>query len=385
MKKDYSIKVEGVSKTFRIPHEKHTSLKSAALNIFNKKGYTKLEALTDISFEIEKGDFFGIVGKNGSGKSTLLKVLAGIYIPEKGNLKIHGKLSPFLELGVGFNPELTGRENIFLGGAILGLTKREVEEKYEDIVNFSELSEFIDLKLKNYSSGMQVRLAFSLAINAHAEILLMDEVLAVGDAAFQQKCFNYFEEVKKSGKTVVLVSHDMSSIRRFCNKAIYISNGKVTITGSPDKVAEQYLKDNIKNSNLEENPDILNKNLKGSEIDATIDNKTSVNPILIVDFKTTLKAPLYIGISILKDGASIAEMTSENEIELKNNDKAFYKISTEQLNGGIYSVAVALFSLHNREIIAFGKSKPTFIVKGNDKSRGAALKLKKGWSKNGKN
>lgn len=242
---EIAIKVDHLSKVFKVPHERHTSLKGAALNMFRKKNYEKFEALKDISFEVKKGEFFGIIGRNGSGKSTLLKILAGIYVPDSGKVEINGKLSPFLELGVGFNPDLTGRENLFLGGAILGLTRKEVEKKYESIVAFAELEEFIDMKLKNYSSGMQVRLAFSLAINAHAEILLMDEVLAVGDSNFQSKCLAKFNEYREMGKTVILVTHDVAVVQKYCDRVLLLRGGKIAKLGKPDEVGDEYINQNI--------------------------------------------------------------------------------------------------------------------------------------------
>jgi len=225
MSDDIAIKVDGVSKTFKLPHEKNSSLKGALIN-FGKRGYEKQQVLEGVSFEIKKGEFFGIVGRNGSGKSTLLKLLAGIYTPSEGHVQINGKLTPFIELGVGFNPELTGRENVFLNGALLGFSRKEVATMYKDIVGFSELERFMDQKLKNYSSGMQVRLAFSVAIRAETDILLIDEVLAVGDQSFQEKCFDYFSKIKKSGKTVVFVTHDMSNIERFCDRAFVLDRKK---------------------------------------------------------------------------------------------------------------------------------------------------------------
>ena len=244
-KDEVAIKVENLSKAFRVPHEKNTSIKGAALNMFRRKNYETFEALKDINFEVKKGEFFGIIGRNGSGKSTLLKILAGIYVPDTGRVVINGKLSPFLELGVGFNPELTGRENLFLGGAILGLTRKEVEAKYDSIVAFAELEEFIDMKLKNYSSGMQVRLAFSLAINAHAEILLMDEVLAVGDTNFQAKCLTKFNEYREAGKTVILVTHDVAVVQKYCDRVVLLRNGKIAKIGKADEVSDEYTTQNI--------------------------------------------------------------------------------------------------------------------------------------------
>jgi ABC-2 type transport system ATP-binding protein len=246
VEKRVAISAQNISKSFRLPHERTTTLKQVALGIFSKKTYTEYQVLKDISFEVNEGDFFGIVGRNGCGKSTLLKILAGIYLPDKGKISINGKISPFLELGVGFDPELTGYENIYLNGAILGLSKKEITAKLDEIIDFSELREFMDQKLKNYSSGMQLRLAFSVAIHAQAPIILLDEVLAVGDANFQAKCEAVFEELKKERRTIVFVSHSMSLVTKFCNRAILIEKGEIISSGDPEKVAELYEKVNIK-------------------------------------------------------------------------------------------------------------------------------------------
>lgn len=239
MSNDVAIKVSHVSKNFRLPHESQNSLKGRIIN-FNKRGYEVQEALKDISFEVKKGDFFGIVGRNGSGKSTLLKILAGIYTPTSGEVTINGKLTPFIELGVGFNPELSGRDNVYLNGALLGFGRKEVDTMYDGIVEFAGLERFMDQKLKNYSSGMQVRLAFSIAIRANTDILVLDEVLAVGDEAFQRKCYDYFNELKAKGKTVILVTHDMSAVKRFCTKAIVIDRGKFIYEGDTDDAITAY-------------------------------------------------------------------------------------------------------------------------------------------------
>jgi ABC-2 type transport system ATP-binding protein len=236
-----AIIIDRVSKSFVLPQEKTTSIKSAFINFGRRKRtYNTLQALKDVSFEIKKGDFFAIVGRNGSGKSTLLKMLAGIYVPNNGSITVNGTLTPFIELGVGFNPELTGRENVFLNGALLGFSRKEMSKMYHDIVDFAELTPFMDQKLKNYSSGMQVRLAFSLAIRAHADILLIDEVLAVGDADFQRKSLNYFKQLKKEKKTVVFVSHDMGAVKEFCDRGILIEDGVIKASGTADKIARDY-------------------------------------------------------------------------------------------------------------------------------------------------
>ena len=237
---DIAISIANLYKSFQLPTEKAFGLKQA---IFNRlrgiKGFKDQKVLNGIDLEVKKGEFLGIVGRNGSGKSTLLKTLAGIYYPEKGEIIINGNLVPFIELGVGFNPELTGRENVYLNGALLGFSHSEMEEMYNEIWKFAELEEFQDQKLKNYSSGMQVRLAFSIAIRARGDILLLDEVLAVGDAAFQQKCNDYFKSLR-GNQTVVLVTHSMENITKFCDRAILIENGKITLNGEPGKVAKAY-------------------------------------------------------------------------------------------------------------------------------------------------
>lgn len=240
---DIAIKVEGVYKDFDLPHEAQNSLKTRILHPMSKgKNIEKQHALKDISFEIKKGEFFGIVGRNGSGKSTLLKILAEIYTPTKGKVTVNGSLTPFIELGVGFNPELTGRENVYLNGAMLGFSTKEMEKIYHEIVEFAELEKFMDQKLKNYSSGMQVRLAFSVAIRAKSDILLLDEVLAVGDADFQRKCFDHLKKLKKTKRTVVFVSHDMSAVREYCDSAVLINNSKLIKSGTSDEVAAEYSK-----------------------------------------------------------------------------------------------------------------------------------------------
>ncbi|HYF96904.1 MAG TPA: ABC transporter ATP-binding protein [Patescibacteria group bacterium] len=238
------IKADKVSKDFKFSTARANTLKSIFTGAFRKKDSDEKiqHALKEVSFEIRKGEFFGIVGRNGSGKSTLLKILAGIYQPNKGSVGVSGRLVPFIELGVGFNPELTGRENVYMNGALLNFSKKEVDQFYKEVVDFAELEKFMDKKLKNYSSGMQVRLAFSMAIRAKADILLIDEVLAVGDADFQRKCFNYFREIKRQKLTVVFVSHDMNTVREFCDKAMLVDAGKIVAEGSPTKIADEYTK-----------------------------------------------------------------------------------------------------------------------------------------------
>jgi ABC-2 type transport system ATP-binding protein len=242
-----AIEVRGLSKSFKLPMEKSAGIKNAFINWTRGiKGYRKQQVLEDISFTVEKGDFFGIVGRNGSGKSTLLKLISQIYQPDAGQISIHGSMVSFIELGVGFNEQLSGRDNVYLNGALLGFSVEEVDAMYDDIVEFAELHEFMDQKLKNYSSGMQVRLAFSCAIRAKSDILILDEVLAVGDEAFQRKCNDYFANIAADrNQTVVLVTHSMSAVTQYCNKAMLIRDGHIAELGSPRDVADQYTLDNL--------------------------------------------------------------------------------------------------------------------------------------------
>jgi ABC-type polysaccharide/polyol phosphate transport system ATPase subunit len=232
--------VQDVSKTFRLPHQQYSTLKERILHPLRSTTYDELHAVQDISLEIGEGEFFGIVGRNGSGKSTLLKCIAGIYGVDRGRISIAGRLSPFIELGVGFNPDLNARDNVIINAIMLGLSRKQAMERFDHVVAFAELEEFMDLRLKNYSSGMMVRLAFATAIQVDAEILLIDEVLAVGDAAFQQKCFEEFFRLKREGKTIVFVSHDMHSVERFCDRAMLMERGRMTQVGEPRVIGRAY-------------------------------------------------------------------------------------------------------------------------------------------------
>ncbi len=236
-----AIAVDGVSKDFRLPSERRQTLKERVVNPRFDREAKVFHVLDDLSFEIKRGEFFGIVGRNGSGKSTLLKCLAGIYQLDKGKISIGGRLSTFIELGVGFNPDLAARDNIILNGIMLGLSPKQAAARVDQVVAFAELEDHVDLKLKNYSSGMQVRLAFSVLTQVDADVLLIDEVLAVGDAAFQAKCFQVFRQLNEAGKTIVLVTHDMGSVTRLCDRALLLEDGQMKAIGDPEEVAERYL------------------------------------------------------------------------------------------------------------------------------------------------
>jgi ABC-type polysaccharide/polyol phosphate transport system ATPase subunit len=235
-----AVSVANVSKAFKLPHQQYHTLKERALHPFRSSTFDVLQAVDDVSVEVAQGEFFGIVGRNGSGKSTLLKCLAGIYDIDSGELRVRGRLSPFIELGVGFNPDLTARDNVLINAIMLGLSRQQAKERFDDIVAFAELEDFLDLRLKNYSSGMVVRLAFSIAIQVDAEVLLIDEVLAVGDATFQQKCFDEFHRLKREGRTILFVSHDMGDVQRFCDRAMLMDKGRMVEIGDPATVARRY-------------------------------------------------------------------------------------------------------------------------------------------------
>jgi ABC-type polysaccharide/polyol phosphate transport system ATPase subunit len=240
-----AILARALTKSFRVPEERTHTLKERALHPLRRSRHQTFPALSDISFEVRRGEFFGIAGRNGSGKSTLLKCLAGIYGVDRGQIWMDGRLSTFIELGVGFNPDLAARDNVVLNGIMMGLSPREARARYDAVIDFAELREFEELKLKNYSSGMHVRLAFSVAIQVDADILLVDEVLAVGDASFQQKCFDVFNRMRDEGRTIVFVTHDMGSLNRFCHRALLLEKGSMVHLGEPHEVADRYLEINF--------------------------------------------------------------------------------------------------------------------------------------------
>jgi ABC-2 type transport system ATP-binding protein len=350
---DVAISVEHVSKTFKLPHEKHSSVKSALINL-KKRGFEKQKVLEDISFEIKKGEFFGIVGRNGSGKSTLLKLLAGIYVPSKGAVTINGKLTPFIELGVGFNPELTGRENVFLNGALLGFSRKEMSTMYNDIVKFAELERFMDQKLKNYSSGMQVRLAFSVAIRANTDILLIDEVLAVGDQSFQEKCFDYFGKIKDSGKTVVFVTHDMSNVERFCDRTFVLDKKKEVngLYSIPEAVSiynelnhERTGAAAIDSKRAKDGIHIKNVRILGA--DDTPQSKFDQGEKLVIEVEIDemgrAKVPVTVGLAFHdKDNVNLAGPNSQGQGFTTADKKIRYTIDKLPFNMGEYALTVAL-------------------------------------------
>jgi ABC-2 type transport system ATP-binding protein len=252
-----AIQVEGLEKAFHIPTQKVDSLKERIVHPFSGRDYREMRALNGISFDVRKGEFFGIVGRNGSGKSTLLKILASIYRADAGTIRMAGRLAPFIELGVGFNAELSARENVVLNGVMMGLTPTQARNRLDAVIEFAELEEFADLKIKNYSSGMLVRLAFSVMLEADADVLLIDEVLAVGDASFQQKCTDVFHTMKEQGKTIVLVTHDMSAVQEYCHRAMLIADGEIKQIGDPADTGREYMKLNFEHGVATSDPRAL--------------------------------------------------------------------------------------------------------------------------------
>jgi ABC-2 type transport system ATP-binding protein len=350
-----AIIIEGVSKSFKIPVEGSNGIKQKLINqLKGRKGYREFTPLRDISFSIKKGEFFGIVGRNGSGKSTLLKIIANIYTPEKGSVQVNGDLVPFIELGVGFNPELTGRENIYLNGALLGFSRQEVENMYDEIVNFAELHEFMEERLKNYSSGMQVRLAFSIAIRAKSDILLLDEILAVGDEAFQKKCIDYFYSIKKSGQTVILVTHDMTNVERFCDRALVLHDSKMMGIYKPSEAKKIYEQLNRPSSNQQDKEFQIEQRWgtgKAKVEKVIINNSNKTIPMveqgrqlqITVQFEKKVEIPIIVGIGFYDEtNTYVSGPNSANKKLLSSKDITYF-VDKNPLNPGRYRLELAVF------------------------------------------
>ena len=374
MSNNIAVKVDHVSKFFRLPTEATQSLRTSLVNRFKGiKGYKEQHVLKDISFEVEKGDFYGIVGRNGSGKSTLLKIISEIYIPEKGKVTIDGKLVSFIELGVGFNPELTGRENVYMNGAMLGFSTEEVDAMYDDIVEFAELGEFMNQKLKNYSSGMQVRLAFSVAIKAQGDILILDEVLAVGDEAFQRKCNDYFKDRKESGKTTILVTHDMGAVKKYCNKAVLIENGLVKAIGNPDDVANQYSLDNATETKAM-NEGFQVENAAVSDLKVKLLHSPQISPEQEIEFEISYRVnqdlPTYVSFSLTDIDRTIwlyNDNSMDQPTEGPGQKRLTYKCQVSQINNAKLKLQVSVRD-QEEQILAFADSQnnPVILVNRQD-------------------
>jgi ABC-type polysaccharide/polyol phosphate transport system ATPase subunit len=363
------IVVEGVSKTFRVPEERSHTLKERALHPTRRVKHQTFEALKDISFDVRPGEFFGIAGRNGSGKSTLLKCLAGIYGTDSGRIWMNGRLSTFIELGVGFNQDLAARDNVVLNGIMMGLSPREARARYDAVIDFAELREFEELKLKNYSSGMHVRLAFSVAIQVDAEILLVDEVLAVGDAAFAQKCFDVFNRMRDEGRTIVFVTHDMASLNRFCHRALLLERGSMVHLGEPHEVADRYLE-----LNFGRDPEASSgaDGTRGGDGEARVveawieDERGERQPSLLQGKRVSMKAIVRFMVDVEDPVASLYVL---------NEDHIAMIVATtsreNERSGNFAAGEEALFSFSFENVLAPGRYNPLFTLA----HRGSGLDL----------
>ncbi len=386
--RELAVEVKNLYKSFKLPHEQHSGIKQMLVNVAKrKKGYETQEVLKDVSFDINKGEFFGIVGRNGSGKSTLLKLLAGIYTPDSGLVQVNGSLTPFIELGVGFNPELTGRENIFLNGALLGFGRKEMEAMYDEIVEFAELEKFMDQKLKNYSSGMQVRLAFSIAIRAQSDILLLDEVLAVGDEAFQKKSIAVFEKYKARKQTIILVTHDMSVVERFCTRALMIDKGEVVKIGNPSEVTKLYSGANesryLSARQIEEEK--KQKRLEYGIMIHSNNKQKSFNSGDTLHIEIEWKNPdiKNVGIALLTQAGQFVYgvNTIDDGVTLRGN-KAQYDLKLD-IGRGEYNLTLGFFGDTPKDEIEYITEIESFTVKSSDKSWDGVARLSHKWDGNG--
>jgi ABC-type polysaccharide/polyol phosphate transport system ATPase subunit len=306
-----AIEVRGVEKTFRIPHRRVDTLKERALHPRAGRHARELRALRGVTFDVRAGEYFGVVGRNGSGKSTLLKIISSIYRADAGRVRVAGRLAPFIELGVGFNPELTSRENVVLNGVIMGLGRREARRRLDAVLDFAELREFADLKLKNYSSGMMVRLAFAVTVEADADVMLVDEVLAVGDAAFAQKCMDVFREKKRAGRTLVLVTHDMAMVQGICDRALLLHDGAVRHIGDPEEAALRYYRLNFHGLDASGVPDVNVRvvearltNAAGECVEA-VEQDDPIGLEVVLEARHELVSPVF-GLHFLgADGAAV--------------------------------------------------------------------------------
>jgi ABC-type polysaccharide/polyol phosphate transport system ATPase subunit len=355
------IVVDAVSKTFRIPEERVHTLKERALHPMRRSRHETFEALHDISFDVRRGEFFGIAGRNGSGKSTLLKCLAGIYGVDRGRIWMDGRLSTFIELGVGFNQDLAARDNVILNGIMMGLSPREARRRVDEVIDFAELREFEELKLKNYSSGMHVRLAFSVAIQVDADVLLVDEVLAVGDAAFQQKCFDVFNRLRDDGRTIVFVTHDMGSLNRFCHRALLLERGHPVHLGEPHEVADRYLEINFGRSAETGGGAVAEERSGDGEarvLEAWIEDEHGARPAAVPQGqRITLKALVRFEVDVEDPSASVYVLNEDHiAIVVATSSKGDERSGRFRAGEEI----VCSFSFEN--VLAPGRYNPLFTI-----------------------
>jgi ABC-type polysaccharide/polyol phosphate transport system ATPase subunit len=364
-----AIVVDGVSKHFRRPHEQMNTFKERALHPFRRTVFERFDAVQDVSFAVDQGEFFGIVGRNGSGKSTLLKLIAGIYRANGGEIWVNGRMSTFIELGVGFNPDLAARDNVILNAIMLGLSPAEARARYERVIDFAELREFADLKLKNYSSGMHVRLAFAVMVQVDADVLLVDEVLAVGDAAFQQKCFDEFNRLRDAGKTIVLVTHDMGAVRRFAHRAMLMDGGRATMIGDPDRVGSEYLELNFNRARHSSSSDDVERYGDGRALitDAWLEDSRGERAAAFAHgTEIVVKAVIEFAEDMEHPSVGIAIETEDHRVVFAANS-----IWSEERTGRYAAGDKATMSLRLRNVFAAGR----YHVSPAVALRGTALQL----------
>lgn len=379
MKDEIAIRVNDLHKSFDLAENRYTSIKQLLVNAGKKNPKHRQKVLDGISFEIKKGEFFGIVGRNGSGKSTLLKLLAGVYSPDRGSIEVNGKLTPFIELGVGFNPELSGKDNVYLSASLLGFTRKQVNEIYDEIVDFSELHEHMDKKLKNYSSGMQVRLAFSIAVKAKNDILIFDEVLAVGDEAFQKKCMRIFEDYRRNKQTVILVTHSMENVRKLCTRALMLSNGKIELIGTVNKVANAYSQSNADPGIVEPIAPVANNSPKELILTGCEATYKPGDEMKLRIKWPKLSGVRKVGVAIVRDNGDYVFGSNTGDIVVAGK-LIDYSVNLD-LGQGVYSLTVAVYDEKGGVIASYDKVKNFLIYDDYKSDIGGQVRLKFRYSK----
>jgi lipopolysaccharide transport system ATP-binding protein len=380
-KNEIAIKVENLSKKYVIGKQKDSSLRGTLSNLFksNKSDEDEFWALKDVNFEINKGDVIGIIGKNGAGKSTLLKILSQITAPTEGRIEINGRVASLLEVGTGFHPELTGRENIYLNGTILGMSRKEVKAKFDEIVDFSGVEKFIDTPVKHYSSGMYVRLAFAVAAHLEPEILIIDEVLAVGDAEFQKKCLGKMQDVAQHGRTVIFVSHNMAAVQNTCSKCIVLKNGEIDFQGSVSDSIKNYFKNEF-NKTEKTNFPLVFKNIEINDFSVFDKDGDNCNRLVLgglYNILLTLKnlsTPKLLNIRIQIFGEDDILLSTLNtshayeytSIAIDDNVNFNCQISKLSLSPGNYYLSIEIADHLEKKILCLIEKAYTFTVESGD-------------------